>query len=236
MRNSRLIAHIERLRHRRQYSRSPAKRALRTVAIAGLSIGIGIGAYSVGQGVGESELTLPIGVIQAVTTVLGLVVLANATRRAAVTFEQLAIDHLFTTVRTREIVLGVVGFLLTQYTLLLALPVSSLATGFALGVGAPGMVVSIVGAGGALLTLLVVGGSTLGLAKLHLKRRSVLFTRLYSIVLYGLPVLAWFVVTSSSLSGEVLFTVLGGSRSRGSSIWPWSGMPPSVGAWVVASA
>jgi ABC-2 type transport system permease protein len=194
-RHSVQIARTERTRSRRQLGRSSTWRAVIALVLVGLSIAVGGSAYAIGHGLSRGELTLPLGIMQAATTVIIVLSLTTVTHRASVRFERVDFDHLLTTVPPRDVVLGVAGFLYSQFAVLLALPVGSLAVGFALGRRAPKSALTIVVTIGALLALIVVASVTLSLTGEYLALRSPRFRRYRTIIVYSPLVLVWLIVT-----------------------------------------
>lgn len=197
-RHSVQIARIERTRRRRQFDRSTTWRIGFALAVAVLSIAVGTSVYGIGQGLRRGTLTLPLDIIRAATTAIAIVALTVVTRRASVRFGRVDLGHLLTTVPARDVVLGVAGFLFSQYAISLALPVISLAVGFALGVHAPVSVLTIVLTVAVLLALIVVASVTLSLTGEYLALRSPRFRRYRTIIVYGPLVLMWLVLTRLS--------------------------------------
>lgn len=94
LRHSRQIARTERTRNRRQLDQSSTWRAILAIALVSLSIGSGIVAYRVGRSLSRGELILPLGVMQAATTIIIVLSLTTVTHRASVRFERVNFDHL----------------------------------------------------------------------------------------------------------------------------------------------
>ncbi|MFD1570422.1 hypothetical protein [Halorubrum laminariae] len=207
LRHSRQIARIEATRSRRQLAHSSVLRALVVLVVVGLAIGSGIAAYGFGTMVRSGQATLPLDTLYLVATGGVLAVLVGIVQRTSRLAERLNTDHLLTTVSARAVVLGVVLAVARRTAVRIAPTAVSVTVGFAVGVGSPVTVLTLLVAVAGLFALTALVGVCLSFAIELLTTRSPRFRRyknVFVVIGFFLVIVGWSTVGGDLLTGGVL--------------------------------
>jgi ABC-2 type transport system permease protein len=185
------IARAEWTRHRRERGKPLTGNPLVFVVLVGIAIGLGWLAYSIGQTLSPGKAP-PYDRLRLGLSVAFVWMMWRSSQYTHVRFERLNPDLLLTTVPARTVVVGLLGFVFARLSTSLLFPTFGLVGGAMIGLGSPGIAVSI-GIAVAAMAVLAVALGTVGrlagrLVALRLVRIS--FYRDLIIVFGWIPLIA----------------------------------------------
>ncbi|WP_135827884.1 hypothetical protein [Halorussus halobius] len=205
LRRSVQIARVEHARSRRRPGRSSAWRAVLAIALVGLSIGGGVGAYVFGQSLAAKSVSVPVRALRTAVVAASAMFLWTGIQGASRRIARLNVDHLLTTVRVREVVLGI-GIVEYAWTVAPLSPVVlGVAAGFAVGTGSPASAGSIGVAVAGLVGVTTVLGIAVSFATTFATLRSPRLRRYRNyayVAAFLLGLLVWTTVVQGPVSNE----------------------------------